>query len=219
MPVEKNTPEPSPAGSSTGSSQVVEAQATEKKPEELTPETKLAILRFLAILFTPPAVIVALLSFYLGNIIQQGANAIAVQKALDAVQAVLPRLTDSAISAADVANRSKISAENAEEAANKAKKGDEQLEQGLKDLGELENALKTKTEFATEVAKVILNDTAFKGQISKALPAITLLDTAQQYAFVNHNTGELHAWNIHNMPLLMASLLIAAKKFQSRPMA
>jgi hypothetical protein len=89
MPVEKNTPEPSPAGSSTGSSQVVEAQATEKKPEELTPETKLAILRFLAILFTPPAVIVALLSFYLGNIIQQGANAIAVQKALDAVQAVL----------------------------------------------------------------------------------------------------------------------------------
>jgi hypothetical protein len=127
-------------------------------------------------------------------------------------------LTDSATSAADVANRSKINAENAEEAANKAKKWDEQLEQGLKDLGELENALKTKTEFATEVAKVILNDKAFKGQISKALPAITLLDTARQYAFVHHNTGELHAWNIHNM-LLMASLLIAAKKFQSRPMA
>ena len=44
------------------------------------------------------------------------------------------------------------------------------------------------------------NDKAFKGQISKALPAITLLDTAQQYVFVNQGTGEPYLTQIQDMP-------------------
>jgi hypothetical protein len=135
----------------------------------LSHEARQAIRDYLLKLMALPAIVVALLSFVLGYFINQGAQLAGISKALDVVQTILPKLNESANSAAVASEKSKLNAANAEESVKKASADVEVLEKGLKDLDQLRAALKDKDQLSAEITRQVLDDQKFKDQLSEAV--------------------------------------------------
>jgi hypothetical protein len=164
----------------------------------LSHEDKQAIRDYLSQLLVPPAIIGAVISFLLGYFIQEGAHNAALAKAVQLVQETLPRVNDAVISATTSSEKAKLTAEIAEENARKATRDVDALEKGLKELTQIQEALKAHDTLVNEVSDQVINNKPFQARLSAFRP-LTLLDTANQYVFVNHGTGELNTSEIQNM--------------------
>lgn len=134
----------------------------DSEKRELDPATKLDVQDYLVKFITPPAIIVAILSFVLGFIINDEAKNQALTNAMD-------QITPKMIDAINSAQQASTKAQNASEEVTKSLARIQDSEKQLNSSVAFQNASDSKEELANKVAEIVRRDTEYKKSFAGAV--------------------------------------------------